>query len=167
MKGTTIGEIHDVHESRGLWNAIIGLCKLRVNKVGIATIGAALSMARGPMFQRALVMKDGVYAMDVVFMALGLIVSFTGVLAILPLSHGYWELGRCVSLNPLEIARAFGAPLFEGVDGNVTASDIEFERGHLSVRYGAVERNGEEKVLRIEETGRVNIRMPREGEILG
>jgi hypothetical protein len=30
-----------------------------------------------------------------------------------------------------------------------------------------VERNGEEKILRIENIGRVNVRMPLEGEIFG
>jgi hypothetical protein len=114
-----------------------------------------------------LFVRSGVYEVDVVFMVIGIILSMVGVISIMPLYYGYWELGRHVDLNPLEIARAFGALLFDGVDGNVTAQDIELERGHLSVRYGAVERNGEEKMLRIQDTSRANVRMPREREIFG
>jgi hypothetical protein len=50
MRGTTIGEIHDAYEARGLWSAIRGVCRLRWNRVGVATIETAVSMARGPMF---------------------------------------------------------------------------------------------------------------------
>jgi hypothetical protein len=167
MRGTTIGNIHDAYEDRGLWSAIKGMCRLEWNRVGIATIGTAVSMARGPMFQRAFVVRRGAYEMDAVFVVIGIILSMVGVISTMPLYYGYWELGRHVSLNPLEIARAFGAPLFDGVDGNMAAQDIELERGHLSVRYGAVEKNGEEKMLRIQDTSRASVRMPREGEIFG
>jgi hypothetical protein len=167
IKGTTIGDVHDAYESRGLWEALGRLSRFRINRVGKATIGAAVSMARGPMFQRALVVNDGIYEVDVVFVAMGIVVSFSGVMAIMPLYYGHSELGRHVSLNPLEIARAFGAPLFDGVDGNVTASDIEVERGHLRIRYGAVERNRVEKILRVENTSRANVRIPRDREIFG
>ena len=80
---------------------------------------------------------------------------------------GFWELGRPVSLNPLEIARAFGAPLMEGMDGNATPDMVTIERGGMSVRYGALERFGMEKTLRVEETARATVRAPWQGEILG
>lgn len=74
-----------------------------------------------------------------------------------------------MSLNPLEIARAFGAPVFDGVDGNAGTRDILFEKGHVRVRYGVVEseRYKGEKVLRVEKVERGNVRRPRVGEIFG
>jgi hypothetical protein len=72
-----------------------------------------------------------------------------------------------VSLSPLEIARAFGAPMLDGLDGNISAADIEGARGHVYVRYGVVERNGIEKVLRVEDVRKGNVRRPREDEIFG
>jgi hypothetical protein len=164
LHGTTIAE---VYEAASLGAAVRRLLRLQWSRVGVASIFAALSLVRGPLMQRALFLADGVYAMNVVFAVLGMIISLTSILAILPLYNNYWTLGRSVSLNALEIARAFGAPLFDGLDGNMTTRDIEIEKGHLAVRYGAVERNGEEKVLRIEDTSKVNVRMPREGEIFG
>lgn len=100
-------------------------------------------------------------------MILGILVSLSGVIAIFPLYQGYWELGRSVSLNPLEIARAFDAPLFDSLDGNMSARDIEIERGSVAVKYGAVERSGAEKLLRVEDTTRLSVRTPWEGEIFG
>jgi hypothetical protein len=100
-------------------------------------------------------------------MATGLCLSFAAVFAILPLYYGYWKLGRSVSLSPLEIARAFGAPVLDGLDGNVSAADVECARGHVYVRYGVVERNGMEKVLRVADVRKGNVRRPREDEIFG
>ena len=106
-----------------------------------------------------------VYKTNSVFVGMAVLVSMMGVLAVLPLYNGWWELGRTVSLSPLEIARAFGAPLLDGMDGNAGAQNVVVERGTLRVRYGAVERYGEEKRLRIEETSRV--RAPWRGELFG
>lgn len=74
-----------------------------------------------------------------------------------------------MSLNPIEIARAFGAPIFDGVDGNAGTRVILFEKGHVKVRYGVVEseRYKGEKVLRVDEVDRVNVRVPRGEEIFG
>lgn len=80
---------------------------------------------------------------------------------------GFSTLGRKVSLNPLEVARAFGAPMFEGLDGNATAGDVEMQKGSLRVKYGAVEAYGGEKVLRVEECAGKSVRGVREGEIFG
>lgn len=108
-----------------------------------------------------------VYHVNITFVAVGIAVSIAGVLAILPMYYGYWELGRKVSLNPLEIARAFGTPLFDGLDGNLRSEDVDLERGGVAVRYGVVERYGKEKILRIEETMYTSVRKPWQGEVLG
>lgn len=111
--------------------------------------------------------REEAYVLNIPSLAIGNFLSLVPIIFIVPLYFGYSKLGRRVSLHPLEIARAFSAPLFEGVDGNVTARDIGIEKGVVRVRYGAVERNGEEKVLRVEDVGRGSVRMPRIGEIFG
>lgn len=107
-----------------------------------------------------------VYKTNNALVAIGVLFSMAGVIAILPLYAGFWELGRKFSMDPLEIARAFGAPLLEGVDGNATSGVVALERGGMSVRYGAIERCREEKKLRIDEA-KTAIRTPWKGEIFG
>jgi hypothetical protein len=169
LHGTSISAVHELYESSCSLSTCLKLLfiKRHFDAVAIATIFSVLGLSRGAFFQSALSLQNGIYKMEPVFMALGLCVSICSVMAILPLFYGYWDLGRDVSLNPLETARAFAAPVLDGLDGNVGAADVECARGHVGVRYGVVQRNGEEKVLRAEDVGRVNVRMPREGEIFG
>jgi hypothetical protein len=93
--------------------------------------------------------------------------SLIGVVAVIPLYYGFWEMGRKVSMNPLEIARAFGAPVMEDLDGNTTSDMISVERGGMAIKYGALDRYGEQKKLRVEESGKFTVRMPWQGEIFG
>ncbi len=60
------------------------------------------------------------------------------VLAVLPLYAGWWELGRDVSLNPLETALAFGAPLLAGVNSNADRERVVQHVGYQRVQYGVV-----------------------------
>ncbi|KAL6157654.1 hypothetical protein ACJBU6_03482 [Exserohilum turcicum] len=143
------------------------MLRFRGNGVTTATLVAVLSTIRGPLFQRSLTLRHGIYHTNAIFAALGATLSLVSIIAILPLYHGYWDLGRRASLNPLETARAFGAPLLDGVEGNAGANDVQMERGHVAVKYGAVERLGREKVLRIENAKASSVRMPCEGEIFG
>jgi hypothetical protein len=107
------------------------------------------------------------YHTSAILVTFGVLLSALGVIGVLPLYMGFWELGRRVSLNPLEIARAFAAPLMDGMDGNATPEMVCFERGGMPVRYGALERYGEEKKLRVDETSRATVRVPWQNEIFG
>ncbi|KAF4499606.1 hypothetical protein FAGAP_4221 [Fusarium agapanthi] len=49
-----------------------------------------------------------VYVTNYEKMWIAIAVSLVGIFAVLPTFWGWWELGRDVSLNPLEIANAFG-----------------------------------------------------------
>jgi hypothetical protein len=49
---------------------------------------------------------------------------------------GWWILGRPVSLDPLETARAFDAALLHRADMNSTAGDLFKAVGNMRVRYG-------------------------------
>jgi hypothetical protein len=70
--------------------------------------------------------------------AAAIAVSILGVVSTLPLYWGWWRLGRSVTLSPLEIAKAFGAPLLSGVNSNATAEEMAMQTGNLAVRYGTV-----------------------------
>ncbi|KAF2686755.1 hypothetical protein K458DRAFT_363048 [Lentithecium fluviatile CBS 122367] len=176
LQGTTLSRTHDTYESAHLWPALKRLVGLRFNTVALACVFAALSFVRGPLFQRALTLdsvpvsghhKQATYCTSPTLVALGVLLSVLGIGGIIPLYNGFWELGRKVSLNPLEVARAFGAPMLEGLDGNATPEMITLERGGMGVRYGALERFGDEKRLRVEETSRATVRVPWRGEIFG
>jgi hypothetical protein len=45
----------------------------------------------------------------------------------------WWRLGRDVSMSPLEIARAFDAPLLQTADPNATGDDIKKDLGARSI----------------------------------
>jgi hypothetical protein len=79
-----------------------------------------------------------VYRTDAAFVLSALTASVVGVLAVAPLYYGWWQLGRNVSLNPLEIAKAFRAPLLGGVNSNADRVQLAAVVGHKRVRYGAV-----------------------------
>lgn len=55
----------------------------------------------------------------------GFTVMVLACLAILPTYWGWWELGREVSMSPLEIARAFEAPIMRDADSNATGHDLK------------------------------------------
>ncbi|KAF2454217.1 hypothetical protein BDY21DRAFT_107255 [Lineolata rhizophorae] len=52
------------------------------------------------------------------FLAAAISVSLMGVFAVAPLYWAWWELGHRASLNPLDVAHAFNAPIFQGVEGS-------------------------------------------------
>jgi hypothetical protein len=56
-------------------------------------------------------------------------------LAILQTYWGWWLLGRPVSLSPLEIAKAFDAPLLHDADANGTSKELARAIGDVKVRY--------------------------------
>lgn len=50
-----------------------------------------------------------------------------------------WQLGRDMSMSPIEIAKAFAAPsLATATDSNASVETLLQEVGNLKVRYGAV-----------------------------
>ena len=68
-------------------------------------------------------------------------VIFFCVLCVLPSYWGFWQLGRKVTLGPIEVAGAFQAPV---MDHPVTATHGEVDQfvkeiGSRRVRYGQVE----------------------------
>ncbi|VUC30229.1 unnamed protein product [Clonostachys rosea] len=67
------------------------------------------------------------------------IILFTSLAIIVFLYHGFWRLGRPVSMSPLEIATAFQAPVTQGaVSLNADADDISNQIGRRRVRYRSI-----------------------------
>ncbi|KAI9695641.1 MAG: hypothetical protein M1820_008488 [Bogoriella megaspora] len=67
------------------------------------------------------------------------LVEFISVLLIFITFHGWWRLGRDVSFSPLEIARAFDAPLLTDVESNTNGNEIARKMGSKKVKYGVID----------------------------
>lgn len=63
-----------------------------------------------------------VYITDFRYMIAAVVLSIASVVAVGLTFYGWWELGRTVSLSPLEIAKAFDAPLLSQVGSNLDLS---------------------------------------------
>lgn len=82
-----------------------------------------------------------VYKSDFKFLGLGLMVTFIGLICILPTFIGWWGLGRRVSMNPLEIAKAFDGISMKHAHSNANLDRLLKEVGKEPIRYGAVAGN--------------------------
>ncbi|KAM0460082.1 hypothetical protein ACHAO4_002212 [Trichoderma viride] len=67
------------------------------------------------------------------------VLSLIFVLLITPTFYGWWLLGRNVSLNPIEIAKAFDAPLLRGPGSNVPQNKLAQIVGARKLKVGEVE----------------------------
>lgn len=81
--------------------------------------------------------SETVYQSNRNWMAGALAIIGVAFCAILPIFGSWWHLGRTVSLSPVEVAKAFDAPLLRQADPNGTARDIVDEVGTLKILYGA------------------------------
>jgi len=80
-----------------------------------------------------------VFESNYYYLAGALIVMLLAVVVVVPIFYGFWELGRDVSMSPLEIANAFEAPLFHETNSNMTAEDIVKCSGNMVVQYGSID----------------------------
>ncbi|KAL8885285.1 MAG: hypothetical protein Q9205_001765 [Flavoplaca limonia] len=90
-----------------------------------------------------------VYVTDRRYLAAAAVISLVSVAAVAATLWGWWELGREVSGSPLEIAKAFGAPLFDSMGSNVPWDKIPKEVAREKIQYGErVERGGRRSSFR-------------------
>jgi hypothetical protein len=80
--------------------------------------------------------EETVYKTQPQWLAGAFAVIVMACLSILPTYWGWWRLGRPVSMSPLEIAKAFDAPLMQRADPNGLAADHLRTVGDIRVRYG-------------------------------
>ncbi|KAL1624756.1 hypothetical protein SLS56_007641 [Neofusicoccum ribis] len=72
------------------------------------------------------------------FLAAALAVMALATLVVVPTFYDYWMLGRDTSLNPVEIAKAFGAPILHDARSSASAEELLKEVGVVNVRYGKI-----------------------------
>ncbi len=73
---------------------------------------------------------------DYLFLGLALLVTLLPVLLVATVFHGFWKIGRKVTLSPIEVAKAFDAPGLRSTDSNATARALVGEIGDRQVKYG-------------------------------
>ncbi|KAJ9653393.1 hypothetical protein H2198_007433 [Neophaeococcomyces mojaviensis] len=79
------------------------------------------------------------YSTNIAYMVAAVVSSFVCVACVLPAFWGWWELGRKVTLNPIEVANAFQAPVLAAVhSGTGHADDVIKAAGGQMVRYEEV-----------------------------
>lgn len=113
-----------------------------------------LAAARELMFRTAIAAANGtniqtvsaqqitraaVYESHYAYMVGALAITLLAMLLVLPSFHGYWQLGRQVSMSPLEIGKAFGAESLNPINSNARADQIVKRLGDNEIRYGLVD----------------------------
>ncbi|OQV04508.1 hypothetical protein CLAIMM_09375 [Cladophialophora immunda] len=79
-----------------------------------------------------------VYHTDYLFLALATLASLLGIGSVLFTFHGFWRIGRRVSMSPIETAKAFNAPVLRSSDSNASAKALLNQVGNRQVKYGLV-----------------------------
>lgn len=85
------------------------------------------------------------YTTSLGFMLGAIFTMFFCVLCVLPSYWGFWELGRKVTLGPMEIASAFQAPVLDHPTVSRTGGEVDIllkQVGERKVRYGEIEGSG-------------------------
>ena len=93
------------------------------------------------------------YRTNKTYMNLAVATMGSGILSVALTFCGYWKLGRTFSLSPIEIAKAFNAPMLKNQDSNANAKDLVKIFRRTRIRYGEVirvEGRTMEKELEIE-----------------
>lgn len=84
--------------------------------------------------------RDVYHSTDYVYAIAGVVCTAICVLLVVPVYWGFWQLGRDVTMGPLEIAYAFQGPAFAGVtDTNGHVSDLVKAVGDTRIKYAAVQ----------------------------
>jgi hypothetical protein len=88
------------------------------------------------MYQTANV---NVYRSDYRLLIVNTVLTLTFILMIVPMFIGWWELGRHVTLNPIEIGKAFDAPLLQGPGSNASLEKLVKIMAARELRLGEAE----------------------------
>ena len=106
---------------------------------------AAAQMDPPPMqaFEAKQVRMDLVYTSNLRFLAAAACIMLCAIVLVAGTHHQWWLVGRSVSLSPLEIAKAFDAPLL-AVPGtsNTDVKAMLDVVGKMQVKYGGVLQSG-------------------------
>lgn len=99
-----------------------------------------------PPAPQVLIMQEvkpvNVYRSIYKYLAASTALTVLCVILVLPTFLGWWEIGRSVTLNPIETAKAFDAPLLNGPGSNAPLHELVRTMGARNVRYGEIEGSG-------------------------
>ncbi|KAK4620140.1 hypothetical protein CLAFUW4_11134 [Fulvia fulva] len=84
----------------------------------------------------------GVYVSHYEFLGIAVAISLVAVSIVIAAYAGYCHLGREVSMSPIEIAKAFNAPLLPHEPSNANADELTKSAGGTPVRYGLLSEKG-------------------------
>ena len=79
-----------------------------------------------------------VYKSSWLYIGLAIMVFMLGWIGTVPVFFGWWHLGRAVTMSPVEIGKAFGAPSLDTGNSNAEVKTLLEEVGKRKVQYGAV-----------------------------
>ncbi|KAM0257181.1 hypothetical protein ACHAQJ_004542 [Trichoderma viride] len=88
-----------------------------------------------------------VFHSDYQYLIAETVLSLFFVLLIIPTFYGWWLLGWNVSLNPIETAKAFDAPLLQGPGSNASQEELAQIMGMRKLKLGGVEKFDGEDVV--------------------
>jgi hypothetical protein len=110
-----------------------------------------------------------VYQSQYVYLSIAVTITLCATFCVLALS-GWWNLGREVSLSPIEIAKAFAAPSLQSTNSNCDMKSILKDIGEEKLRYGAawddqVTKEASVATLRFDRAARCD--RPRNAQVVG
>jgi hypothetical protein len=115
-----------------------------IRELGFRTAIAATNSTTDQTFEATEIAIVQVYVSHYHYLGGALLVMFLGVVLVFPTFLGWWQLGRKMSFSPIEIAKAFNAPLLAEFRSNSEMKKILKEAGGLDVVYGEVVMPGSE-----------------------
>lgn len=109
------------------------------NEIMFRTAVAAANSSDVQYVQATQTSTELVFKVQYQYLLGAVAVMLFSVAAIVPTFLGFWVIGRETSLSPLEIAKAFNAPLLHNVKlSNAPIEDLVKEIGETVVKYGEV-----------------------------
>lgn len=109
-----------------------------IRELGFRTAIAATNSTTEQTFEATETAIVQVYVSHYHYLGGALLVMFLSIVLVFPTFLGWWHLGRQMSLSPIEIAKAFNAPLLKGCGSNSKVKEISKDVGGLEVVYGGV-----------------------------
>jgi hypothetical protein len=109
--------------------------------------------------------QSNVYHSEYRFLVAGAVLVAICTLFVTPTYIGWSKLGRSVSLNPIETAKAFDAPLLRGPGSNAPLRKLMDGMWAKEVQMGEVEDYGPTPVHRLQLADPVEVRNPRAGVV--
>ncbi|RDL40421.1 uncharacterized protein BP5553_00400 [Venustampulla echinocandica] len=122
---------------------ILSSLNMMAFRISLPAAGFPFRNTSSPPAPQFLVMEQAsnfnVHRSDYRFLIASTLLTTVFVVLITPMFIGWWELGRDVTLNPMETAKAFDAPLLRGPGSNAPLPELLKSMATRRVRFGEVE----------------------------